>query len=294
LLGLLGLALLAGLAAMAFSYLSLTYAESLSHVAWSRSSDIRRETPRLLKIVGKRIMGFEERALLMLVRANFKHDTQFRMGVLGFLPLIIFYMIYGFIVAGSNVRDPLNPLPDTQAMTNVLLGLAVVIMPAMMLSLMHTSKSWSAAWIFYTAPFDRVKMIRAIDRLVLMMLVVPICILMCAIFIYLYGNVLHALLHTAFMMTVAATGLTFLNIFDIRLPFAADSRPGGTMGGMLGPMILAAAIFGTIIAIVANVGYGGYLGWGIYMAAFLIFNFLLSRGRVGRIRKVSATWEFTG
>jgi hypothetical protein len=293
-LSLLGLALIIGLGKTAISYLSLSYAESLSRVAWSRSRERKRDMPRIIKAIWGRSTSFEERALLLLTRANFRHDTQFRMGIMGIVPIVLFYAVYGFIVAGSNVRDPLAPLPDTQATTNFLLGIAIVILPSMMMSIMHTSKSWQAAWIFYIAPYDRVKMIRAIDRIILWNVVTPIGLLMCIIYTYLYGDLLHALLHTLFLVAMAITGLTLIGIFSIKLPFAAESRPSSNMKAMLGPLLLSGAVLGTPIIVVGNVGYGGYPGWIIFMVAAIILNWGLGRGRNHRIHKVSATWEFPG
>jgi hypothetical protein len=294
-LSLLGLALIIGLGKMAISYLSLSYAESLSRAAWTKSGDSKRDLPRFIKFIWGRSTSYEERALLMLTRANFKHDTQFRMGVMAMLPLVVFYAVYGFIISGPNVLDPLAPLPDAQATTNMLLGMAVVVLiPSMMMSIMQSSKSWQAAWIFYITPYNRVKMIHAIDRIVLWFIVAPFGLLMVVIFSYLYSDVLHALMHTLFLITMTITGLTLLSIFNIKLPFAHDNRPGSTMGSMIGPLILSLVVFGIPIAVIGNIGYGGYLGWAICMAAALILNWALGRGRIRRIRKVSATWEFTG
>jgi len=292
-LGLLGLTVILALGKLAVSYLSLGYSESLSRAAWVRSSSRK---PLRTGIVGRfwqRVTSFEERALMLLVRANFKHDTQFRMNILGFIPLLLIYMVYGFLVAGSNVRDPFNPLPDTQVMTNVLLGLAMIILPYTMLSVMQSSKSWRASWIFHSTPHDRIAIIQAVDRIILRVLILPTGLLMLAMFTYLYKNLFHALLHTAFMIMVAVLGISFLNLFSIRLPFSMESRPGSTTGGFLRPMILAGLIFGIPVAIIANTGYGGYIGWAVCMVIAYTAYRLFGRGRVSRIRKFAADWEYT-
>jgi hypothetical protein len=250
--------------------------------------------PPVIRNLWKRFATFEERALLILMRANYRHDTKFRMGILGFIPLLLFYMIYGLLTRGGNVRDPLAPLPETQAVTNFLLGMAMIILPFTMLSLMQTSKSWPAAWVFFTTSYDRVKMICAINRLVTWILIIPIGVFLCGIFTFIYANLLHALLHTIFLILVAVAGLTLLSIFNIRLPFAVDIKPGNMMGKMVGPLILAMAVFGVPLGIVGSVGYGGYLGWVAFIVAAIVLNWLLGLGRNSRIRKVSTTWEFPG
>jgi hypothetical protein len=137
-------------------------------------------------------------------------------------------------------------------------------------------------------------MIRAIDHIILTIFILPIGLVMCGIYVYLYGNVLHAVLHSAFMVLVAAVGLTFLNIFSIRLPFAADSRPGNQMGSMVGPMIASGIFLGIPIFIISKFGYGGYIGYSVCLVTALALNWALGRGRNHRIRKVAVTWEFPG
>lgn len=293
-LGLLGVALLIGLGNVAVSYLSLSYSESLARVGWRRGVPTRRELPQFVRRLRDRVFGYEDRALLALVRANFKHDIQFRIGIFGFVPLLLFYLIYGLVRAGSNVLDPLAPTSDASATTNTLFGIAVVISPYILLPSLQVSKSWQAAWVFHATPIDRLKMVMAMTRVATVTMILPLSIILGVVFTLLYGNLLHGVLHTVYMVTLALTGLSLLNLFSIRLPFAMESRPGTVTGGTLGPMFLAMLVFGVPIGIIGHLGYGGYAGWAIIMAATLAIRWMLGRRQCNRVRKVAPTWEFFG
>lgn len=291
---LLGLVLLFGLSRIAVSYLSLSYAESLIKTAWTQTAKKPSRIPHFIRHWWKRYSLPEDRALLSLVRANFKHDIHFRIGVLGYLPLMLFYLLYGFTIAGSNVRDPLAPLPDTQVVSNLLFGIVAVIAPFMLMGVMQTSKSWRAGWVFYTTPINRLHMVLATGKLATGLLIPPMFILLCAINTYLFGNLLHGVMHTTAMMAVALTGLSLLSIFNIHLPFTQEYAPGKMTSSALKSLVVSMFIFGIPIAVVGSLGYGGYWGWFIFVTCTLVLNRLLIFGRDRRIRRVARKWEFTG
>jgi hypothetical protein len=293
-LGIVGIVLFLALGGFAVSYLSLSYAESLGRASLRRQSEQKQNTGGRLSRLYYTLTTPEDRAVISLVRANFKHDTQFRMSVLGFIPLLLFYFIYGLIKAGSDVRDPLNPLPDTQVVTNLLFGLAVVIMPHMMYSVIHFSKSWRASWVFHATPIDPTRLVKAVNRVTTGLTAIPAGLLIGAMYIYLFGNILHAVMHTLFLLTTALIGLKVLNLFTVKIPFSQDRSTGSTVKGTLKPMFLAMFVLGTPISIINAVGYGGYLGWAGVMIAALLVNWVLGRFQFRRVRKFAATWEFIG
>jgi hypothetical protein len=289
-----GLFAFLGLGGLVFSYLSLSYAESLTRAQLRRQTENRRKRVGLISRLLYKATTHEDRAVLSLVRANFKHDTQFRMSVLGFFPLIVFYFIYGLIKSENSVRNPFEPLADTQVITNMLLGIAVIIMPHMMYSVLHFSKTWQAAWVFHIAPIDSTQLVKAVNRVTTALTVLPAGLLICCIYIYIFGNVIQAILHTLFLMTVSLIGLKLINLFSVKIPFSQDRSAGSTVSGTLKPMFLAMLVLGTPIGIVGSVGYGGYLGWLIIMAVAVLINWLLHLVQFRRVRKFAATWEFMG
>lgn len=291
---LLGMVFLFILGRIAVSYLSLSYAESLVRTGWTRIKKKRSRLPKVIRDIWKRYSNPEDNALWLLVRANFKHDIQFRIGIMGYLPLMLFYLLYGFTVGGTNIRDPLAPAEEAQGVSNLLFGFVAVIAPFMLMGVMQTSKAWRAGWIFFATPIDRLRMVLAAEKLAITLLIPPLTILYCILYTILYGNPLHAIMHTIAMITVALTGITLLSIFNIQMPFSVEHAPGKMASGTIQPMFLSMFIFGVPIGLVSFFGYGGYWGWLIFVSLALLLNYLLKIGRVRRIRRVSRQWEFVG
>jgi hypothetical protein len=291
--GVLGIVLLVGLGILATSHLSFSYAESLTKAGWSRQKRRPVRPPGVLRTLWYRYSSPEDRAFVTLARANFKHDIRFRLAILGFIPLALFYVVYGFMSSSGGILDPLAPAPGTDGTINLLLGMLVLTLPIMIGPATTRSKSWRAAWIFHTAPIDRVRMVRVVQRGMAFIIIVPLGITIAVISAFLYGNVLHALLHTMFLVAVTLTASAFFNLFNIDLPFAVDPAVG-TTGTDFKRFFLGIFIFSPPVAIVGAIGYGGYFGWAAATAAVLAVRWFIARGQAYRIRKVSATWEFTG
>ncbi|MEE9443154.1 MAG: hypothetical protein V3V99_10875 [candidate division Zixibacteria bacterium] len=291
-LGILAVILTLIIAKFAFSYLSLTYAESLSDSRWE-STDA--SSGKKIGILGKyilRVSHFEDKALLKLTRANFKHDVQFRMGILGFLPLIIFYMILSYIIAGTNVKDPFNPLPETQGMTTALFCFVAVIAPGMILSIFTVSKEWRASWIFFSTPLDRLRLILSMGRIAATITIIPVAIIMLILYTIMLGNLLHALLMTIALTLISLTSLSMSQVFSIKPPFASESAVGSEMGKFMQSLLTSLLIFGGPIAWISIKGFEEYWHWGVLVGCFAVINWLISHGRNRRIRKFYTEWEF--
>lgn len=280
------------IAKFAFSYLSLTYAESLSDSRWESSDSSSGNKASILEKYILRISHFEDKALLKLTRANFKHDAQFRMGILGFLPLIIFYLVLSYIIAGTNVKDPFNPLPDMQGMTTALFCFVAVIAPSMILSIFTVSKEWQASWVFFSTPLDRLKMILSMGRIAATITIVPISIIMLILYIIMLGNILHAILMTIALVMISMTSLALSQVFSIKPPFASESPVGSEMGKFVQSLLTSLLVFGGPIAWISLKGFEEYWHWGVLVAGLLILNWLISRGRSRRIKKYYTEWEF--
>ena len=293
LLAVLGIVIMILLGRLAVSYLSLRYAESLSRAVWSQRKNKAEKKMNPFMALFMKVAGPEEKAVMSLFRANFKNDAKFRLGIMAFIPLMIFYLIFSFVIRGTNVRDPFNPLPETQGVTNLLLGLVCVLIPYMILPSMHGSRYWKAAWIFFAAPLDRLKVVLAMKRITLIIVVLPVVILQFIIFSWLYHSILHAFLHALFLGMLSLTGVTFVFNFSVKLPFAADNVNQNMTSSIFVYMIGAMVIFGSLLAVVGMVGYSGYIGWVIFFGSCLLFNWLLSLGQNRRIRKLFREWEFS-
>jgi amino acid transporter len=159
----------------------------------------------------------EARAVALLVRGQFRHDHRFRMGVLGLLPFTVLYMLIG--VRDGAVSDPFLASRSTQAWP---LTMAVLASPAMLRMLLTRSEAFRASWIFFTCPSDRMKIARSSKDVLVAFFLIPYLLVVSAIYSYVVGNVVHVLVHVAFLGLLAHLVLQLALLLDPALPF---SRP---------------------------------------------------------------------
>jgi hypothetical protein len=159
----------------------------------------------------------EARAVALLVRGQFRHDHRFRMGVLGLLPFTLLYMVLG--VRHGAVADPFTATRNMQAWP---LTMAVLASPAMLRMLLTRSDAFRASWIFFTCPSDRMRIARSSKDVLVAFFLIPYLLLVSAIYAYVVGNLVHVLVHVAFLGLLAHLVLQIALLLDPALPF---SRP---------------------------------------------------------------------
>ena len=156
------------------------------------------------------------------------------------------------------------------------------------------SKSWQASWIYFAAPTDYVRLLRATERHMIVIVVVPIGVVVTAMLSYVFGNFIHALLHASFIMALAATDLVILNLTVPRLPFAASRAYGSKIGLMYLSLILGIIVTVVPFGLVSTLGYGGYFGWAGLMVLVFAVRYGVGRLAQARYTALAATWEFLG
>jgi len=159
----------------------------------------------------------EARAVALLVRGQFRHDHRFRMGVLGLLPFTLLYMVLGF--RNGAVADPFTATRNMQAWP---LTMAVLASPTMLRMLLTRSDAFRASWIFFTCPSDRMRIARSSKDVLVAFFLIPYLLVVSAIYAYVVGNVVHVLVHVAFLGLLAHLVLQIALLLDPALPF---SRP---------------------------------------------------------------------
>jgi hypothetical protein len=100
--------------------------------------------------------------------------------------------------------------------------MAVLASPTMLRILLTRSESFRASWIFFTSPTDRMKIARSSKDVLVAFFLVPYLLLVSAIYSYVVGNVVHVLVHVAFLGLLAHLVLQVALLLDPALPF---SRP---------------------------------------------------------------------
>jgi hypothetical protein len=200
--------------------LSLQYSETLGAMtvaARARAASAAEKRPR-------RTFWFttgEARAVALLVRGQFRHDHRFRMGVLGLLPFTFLYMLMG--VRNGAISDPFAATRNMQAWP---LTMAVLASPAMLRMLLTRSDAFRASWIFFTCPSDRMKIARSSNDVLVMFFLIPYLLVVSAIYAYVVGNIVHVLVHVAFLGLLAHLVLQLALLLDPALPFSRPMQRG--------------------------------------------------------------------
>ena len=200
--------------------LSLHYSESLG----AMTVVARAKAARAAERRGRSTWWFssgEARAVALLVRSQFRHDQKFRMGVLGLLPFTLLYMLMG--VRNGAVADPFSPTRQMQAWP---LTMAVLASPAMLRMLLTRSDAYRASWIFFTCPGDRMRLARSSKDVLVAFFLIPYLLVVSAIYSYVVGNIVHVLVHVAFLGLLAHLVLQIALLLDPALPFSRPMQRG--------------------------------------------------------------------
>lgn len=216
--------------------LSMGYAERLSHVAavsrpQARAARVRRS--------GRVRFSPELSVVATLVRAQFRDDMTFRLGVLALVPGTLLY----FFMA---VRD--GPLPDPftelgfGAMGLWLLHFAAIGFPLSMLETLFRSESFPASWIFFATPADRARLVVNAGLCVVLFFIAPLMLLFLGIFTWSFGNLWHALAHTLVLGLIAHIAIQMVLLVAPRLPFSQPPRKGSRMGSFAGMIVVGMVI----------------------------------------------------
>ncbi|MPY89406.1 MAG: hypothetical protein GEU99_15945 [Luteitalea sp.] len=153
--------LLVILVRVAAGRLSLEYADRLSSLSGGVAAATRVSGTRIASI-GARMFRPEHRAIDLLVRAQFRVDQRFRLGVVSILPLTLLYLVIGLDGASRS----------TGAGTTWL-DVAVVVFPSVLRQALTRSDAFRAAWVYFAMPADLTSIVLATKNVVLVRFLVP-------------------------------------------------------------------------------------------------------------------------
>lgn len=235
------LALAAACVPLAAGRLSLDYARQVGEM--TVVSEARRSRRRF------HLPGFgagEARAVALLVRAQFRFDQRFRMGVLGIVPLTGFYLLMG--LDDGALRDPF-----AGAARGPGVYFAVMFIPMTLHTALAASESWRAAWIFFATPASHARIVVAAKNFVALFFLVPYVCALALMWSYFFDRVWHAVLHALFLGALAHILLQLTVITRPALPFAAEPRHAQRSSSMFLVFLAggaAAALFPSLLPLV--------------------------------------------
>lgn len=196
------------------------YAERLGEVPGTAMASVP-GTPRRLPLFRRG----EARAVALLVVAHFRHDMRVRLGVLGIMPLLVFYLVLGAESASA------DPFVGRSGDAVDYVALAVLLFPAVLSQHFSASDAYRASWIYGVTLAQRSKLVIALKNVAVAYFLVPFLCLVVAVYAWRYGHVGHALAHAAILGLVSHLALLGGMVLSPRLPFA---RPPDKMTGSAG------------------------------------------------------------
>ncbi|MDE2873799.1 MAG: hypothetical protein OXU69_16150 [Gemmatimonadota bacterium] len=266
--------------------LSLSYAERLG-VMLADSRPERSRTGRSVLVT--RWFSSELRVVSTLVRGQFRNDMNFRLAVLSMLPITLLYVFMSLDDGG--LPDPFLHL-GYEARGLGLIHFAVLGMPLILMENLFRSESYRAAWIFFSTPVDRARLIGNVGNSVAIFFLLPYLAMLAGVFLWSFGNFWHAVIHAAVLGLLAHLALQMLLLVAPRLPFSEPVRKGARIGAFMGAVLLAILALALLPLLLWVYGQATWTAAAIFVlvgAAVLVPRIVVRqiRGRVERL-------EFTG
>jgi hypothetical protein len=170
----------------------------------------------------------ERRAIALIVRALFRHDMKFRLGVLTIVPLTIVYM---FVGEGPHMMsDPFVSPPGHEPQ---FVYFAILFFPSMLRQALSKSDAYRAAWILHATPADSARLVLGVKDFVLLMFVAPYLLFLGA----LIGWGFDRLDHLVILLVTLGLLTHLLAVFELwmnpQLPFSQPATKGSRTRDML-------------------------------------------------------------
>ncbi len=290
LIGILGIVVFAAMYYLTANNLSLTYAQSLLRTGLSSGSIRSTRNFPLAKRLWRQYFAPETRAVLMLMRAQFRGDVQFRMQTLVMIPFIVLFFLY-LAFSGDGISDPFLPSAEkTAGPSNTFIVL--MMLPMTITMAVFYSAAYKAAWIFYSSPINRLHVLTGSRTATALVFLCPLFVGLSILFTYFFGNPFHALLHALFIVMIIRIPVAVIVLLNPCVPFSLPMASANKLSlkrmlGMFVPMF-----FLIPVVVVEYLGYGGYLGYALILGATLVFIWALGVTTDPYLERRFKTWEF--
>ena len=272
--------------------LGRNYAAEVGDLAESTATFAKRAKRKRDGILFRTLMqvarSFEARAVLMLMRAQFRYDAKFRMSLLATLPITIMYLIIALLQGG--IHDPFTT--GWKAAINAsMLYLVALLMPIMVMQTIAQSANYKAAWIFFAAPLDRAKLLLAVRNTLLFSMVLPYMIVLVIVFSF-FMPITHALPHVIVLASISGFIFQAFLMIAPRMPFAQQRRPNKNgFVNVLGVMFFA-GFAAVMLGFEMYFAYGDFTRFWVSVALLLTLSVLLEQLVRSRIRTKLEREEF--
>jgi hypothetical protein len=218
--------------------------------------------------------GGEGRAMALLIRSQFRNDQKFRMGVLTIIPLTVLYIFQGVSRDGDGSGRPGSEF--------ALVGFAIMMFPAMLKMQLTRSDAYKASWIFFAAPVNRARLIRAAKDVVVAMFLLPYLVFVMVAMSWATKSPAHAVVHVGLLGLISHLVLQVTILMDPELPFAKPMEKGRGPASLFA-LFIGIGIVNVALTVFAPQLYGSWLataGAAIIAIVASVFVELLTKARV--------------
>lgn len=222
--------------------LSMTYSERLAVLTDTAEEEKTKPAEEPVRSKKKRRLFArdEGRVVSLLIRNHFYYDNRFRMGILGIIPMFVFYGIISF--QGPGLQNPFASASPFSSFSGILLYMAYFMFPVMVKASMTYSDSWEASWILYSSPARISSLITSSRHCVVVLFVLPITLIVSSIYLWVISNVFQTILHTAVLLSFAYFLLQLSDCLKPEVPFSRQYNKGASSAVLMLLMLLGPLI----------------------------------------------------
>jgi hypothetical protein len=264
--------------------LSLDYAERLGAIASTTAappSSARANGPGFWFRTG------EARAVAILVRAQFRNDLKFRMGVLAVLPLTILYLFMGLRNGGGDGAN--GPAGGNLSMVT----LAVLLFPAMLKLNLARSDAFRASWIFFATPASRTGLIRSSKNALVAFFLLPYLAFVGVTLAWFLDDGFYIVLYLLFAGLLSHLVLLLITFLDPELPFSKPIVKGRSTSRLF-LVILVMGVIGSTVPLILRALRDSPLAIMIGLALIVAISWFIDRMTRVRVERQAARMEFEG
>ncbi len=210
----------------------------------------------------------EERAVSMLISTHFRHDQQFRMGILVIVPITLLYLAIIFFANRAKLMDPFTEAGRAGFLQTILLYVAIGFFPVYVKAALVRSADAEASWLILSSPADAHLLLRAARTFITVFFLTPYLLALGAVYAAFTGAVFNTIRHFAMIALLVLIETDVLLLFFPELPFSKPVQTGARTAQVFTRMFSALLIL-VPVALVVYLVYPYDLAYWITLAGLI-------------------------
>ncbi|MBN2536493.1 MAG: hypothetical protein JXB88_26650 [Spirochaetales bacterium] len=203
--------------------ISMDFAEKIAEQSVAGGKKKKEKKDRRLFLFGN---TFEEKVIARLIKVNFKYDIQFKLSILTIIPLTILYFLIVLLIYRGSLENPFTPAGIAGFPRTLFLYAAVGFFPFYIKSALTYSQQADASWVFFTTPYNRVKLILATRKFVFVFFLLPYFSFFIILYIMMAGVIIPILMHFLVVGILSFIQMCIFLFFMAEIPFSKKPQRG--------------------------------------------------------------------